>query len=89
MGKLTPIGRELSANAQVDDVQIQFPAMGSQNGVEQLAGTRLGARGYGIHYRSLSHTSATGAVTSGYLLCRVGVAGRGLCLRTPILYGKY
>lgn len=33
------MGRELSVNAQVDAVQIQFPAMGSQKGVEQLDGT--------------------------------------------------
>jgi len=35
----TPIGRELSVNWHVDDVHMQFPAIGSQNGVEQLEGT--------------------------------------------------
>jgi hypothetical protein len=33
------MGRELSANAHVFDVQMQLPAIGSQNGVEQLTGT--------------------------------------------------
>jgi hypothetical protein len=35
----TPIGRELSENWHVLDVQMHFPATGSQNGVEQLLGT--------------------------------------------------
>lgn len=35
-----PIGRELSVNWHVDDVHMQFPAIGSQNGVEQLEGNR-------------------------------------------------
>ena len=39
----TPMGRELSTNAHVDDVQIHFPAIGSQKGVEQFAGTACNA----------------------------------------------
>jgi hypothetical protein len=34
-----PMGRELSVNAQVDELQMHWPATGSQNGVEQLEGT--------------------------------------------------
>jgi hypothetical protein len=37
--KRTPMVRELSAKAQVEDVQRHFPAIGSQKGVEQLVGT--------------------------------------------------
>ena len=33
------MGRESSTKAQVSDVHRHFPAIGSQNGVEQLAGT--------------------------------------------------
>ena len=36
---LTPMGRESSAKAQSSAVHRHFPATGSQNGVEQLAGT--------------------------------------------------
>lgn len=36
---LTPMGRESSLKAQLSDVHRHFPAIGSQNGVEQLAGT--------------------------------------------------
>ena len=36
---LGPIGRDVSVNAQVEDVQMHSPLIGSQNGVEQLAGT--------------------------------------------------
>jgi hypothetical protein len=36
---LTPIGRALSVNEQVEAVHIQLPLIGSQNGVEQFAGT--------------------------------------------------
>lgn len=35
----TPTGRESSVKAHVDAVQIHFPAIGSQKGVEQFAGT--------------------------------------------------
>jgi hypothetical protein len=37
--KRTPIGRVPSANAHVLELQMQFPATGSQNGVEQFAET--------------------------------------------------
>jgi hypothetical protein len=37
-----PIGRELSANAHVDELQRHEPATGSQKGVEQLDGTVRG-----------------------------------------------
>jgi len=33
------MGRERSVNLQESDLQAQFPAMGSQKGVEQLVGT--------------------------------------------------
>ena len=33
------MGRESSVKAHVEAVQMHFPAMGSQKGVEQLAGT--------------------------------------------------
>lgn len=38
----TPIGRELSTNTQSSEVHRHAPAMGSQKGVEQLAGTGSG-----------------------------------------------
>lgn len=38
------MGRELSTNAQVADVQIHLAPMGSQKGVEQFAGTEKKAR---------------------------------------------
>ena len=38
---LGPIGRDPSVKAQVLEVQMQLPAMGSQKGVEQLVGTRV------------------------------------------------
>jgi hypothetical protein len=34
------MGRELSLNAHVVELQMQWPATGSQNGVEQLDGRR-------------------------------------------------
>jgi hypothetical protein len=33
------MGRELSVKVQLPDVHRHFPPIGSQNGVEQLAGT--------------------------------------------------
>jgi hypothetical protein len=33
------MGRELSVKAQVEDVQMQLPLIGSQKGVEQFDGT--------------------------------------------------
>ena len=40
LAPLGPIGRELSVNAHELEVQMHCPAMGSQNGVEQLVGRR-------------------------------------------------
>lgn len=40
LGVLTPMGRESSLKAQLSDVHRHSAAIGSQNGVEQLAGTR-------------------------------------------------
>ena len=37
---LGPIGRLWSVNAHVDELQMQSPLSGSQNGVEQFAGRR-------------------------------------------------
>ena len=39
---LGPIGREVSVKAQVEDVQMHSPLIGSQNGVEQFEGTARG-----------------------------------------------
>ena len=39
---LGPIGREVSVKAQVEDVQMHSPLIGSQNGVEQFEGTGRG-----------------------------------------------
>ena len=36
---LGPIGRDVSVKAHVEELQMQSPLSGSQNGVEQLAGT--------------------------------------------------
>ena len=41
---LGPIGREVSVKAQVEDVQMHSPLIGSQNGVEQFEGTGRGER---------------------------------------------
>ena len=42
---LGPIGREVSVNAHVEDVQMHSPLIGSQNGVEQLDETGRGRAG--------------------------------------------
>ena len=39
---LGPIGRDVSVNAHVEDVQMHSPLIGSQNGVEQLDETGRG-----------------------------------------------
>ncbi len=39
---LGPIGRDVSVNAHVEDVQMHSPLIGSQNGVEQVDETERG-----------------------------------------------
>ena len=41
---LGPIAREVSVKAQVEDVQMHSPLIGSQKGVEQFAGTVRGEK---------------------------------------------
>ena len=84
----TPIGRELSTNAQSSDAQIQMPATGSQKGVEQLAGTGSACRVRPTTTRRTKRkglTSEPRLLTLGDLLRRVRVRGRGLDLWTAVL----
>ena len=45
LAPLGPIGRDVSVNAHVEDVQMHSPLIGSQNGVEQLDETEEGSGG--------------------------------------------
>ena len=82
---LTPIARELSVKAQVEDVQIHSPLIGSQNGVEQLAGTATIFSAWRTTVKRNRPTTEASLLAIRGILRRVGVIGHGLLLGAAIL----
>ena len=82
---LTPMGRDLSLKAQLSDVHRHFPSIGSQNGVEQLAGTRQEIRRGKIPKGQEKLTAHTRLLASRNILLRVRVGGGWNDLGAPIL----
>jgi hypothetical protein len=79
-GIRTPIGLVSSVNAQELDVQMQFPAMGSQNGVEQFWGTKRKKDRFSVRLNWVEETidertSEPGLLATRGLLCRIRIAG--------------
>ena len=72
---LTPMGRDSSSKAQLSDVHRHFPSIGSQNGVEQLAGTRRGMSRGKIREAQGKPTAETWQLANRNKLVRIGVGG--------------
>lgn len=86
---LTPIGRESSAKAQLSDVHRHFPAIGSQNGVEQLAGTRQEISRGTVWEAQVKLTTDTRLLPTRHRLFRVRVGGSWNFLGAPVLKNGY
>lgn len=88
----TPIGLELSVKAHVLEVQIHFPWIGSQNGVEQFAGTekKTATRSDTArdHKLRMKRTAETRLLAIRDLLGGVRVVNSRSLLRTAVLFGK-
>lgn len=80
----TPIGRESSANWQVEEVHSHLPAIGSQKGVEQLLGTKTSSRRE-TRVEGSRLTAETSILTSDYLLGGIRVFRTNIHLRASVL----
>ena len=79
------MGRESSAKAQSADVHRHFPPIGSQNGVEQLAGTRQEMSQRTVWKGKRKPTAKTWLLTSEHGLLGVRVEGSWGFVGAPIL----
>lgn len=89
--KLTPMGRDSSANAQSDDVQRHLAPMGSQNAVEQFEGTTREKGQYvvlSLSFMTRSLTPETLLVPSRCRLRWVWIIRSWCCLGAPVLQKK-
>jgi len=84
----TPMGRESSTKAQFSDLHRHFPAIGSQNGVEQLPGTGQGMSWGTIWEAQRKLTAKARLLTRGYRLFGVRVESSWGFLGAPVLKKK-
>ncbi len=85
--RFTSMSRDTSSKAHVEELQMQFPAIGSQKGVEQLEGTGNWMKDQYPFYkdRNDQRTAEASCLSSRGLLRRVRVARFWCDLRASIL----